>query len=149
MKRKLSDYFPSGAITLKESAKDWQDAVDISMEALLTHDIVDPSYVSAIKKSTIENGPYYLVAPEVAMPHARPEMGAKNTGLTLTLLKEGVVFDDASEPVKLLLGLAAADSTSHIDAIQALCELLSEDDALDSILAAKNEKEVINLLNQY
>ncbi len=83
------------------------------------------------------------------MPHARPEMGAKNTGLTLTLLKEGVVFDDASEPVKLLLGLAAADSTSHIDAIQALCELLSEDDALDSILAAKNEKEVINLLNQY
>ncbi len=49
MKRKLSDYFPSGAITLKESAKDWQDAVDISMEALLTHDMIDPSYVSAIK----------------------------------------------------------------------------------------------------
>lgn len=149
MKRKLLDYFPSGAISLRESATDWQDAVDISMEALLQDDMIDPSYVSAIKKSTIENGPYYLVAPQIAMPHARPEAGAKGTALTLTLLQKGVVFDGAAEPVKLLLGLAAADPTSHIDAIQALCELLSDDDALGELFSAQSEKEITNLLSQY
>lgn len=149
MKKKLIDYFPCGAISLKDCAKDWQDAVDMSMEALLKNDFIDPSYVEAIKKSTIENGPYYVVAPQVAMPHARPEMGAKKTGLTLTLLKEGVMFDEEAGPVNLLLGLSASDATYHIDAIQALCELLSDDDALDSILNAKSEKEVTSVLNKY
>lgn len=54
----------------------------------------------------------------IAMPHARPEEGANKLSLALTLIPSGVNFDaDENDPVKLLIVLAATDSTSHIEAI--------------------------------
>ncbi len=42
--------------------------------------------------------------------------------MSLTLLEQGVYFPGNDEPIKLLIGLSAADADSHIGAIQALSE---------------------------
>ncbi|EBA1394848.1 PTS mannitol transporter subunit IIA, partial [Salmonella enterica] len=103
-------------------------------------------YIQAIKDSTISNGPYYILAPGVAMPHARPECGALKTGMSLTLLRQDVQFTDEDDGIKLLIGLSSADSDSHIGAIQALSELLCEEDVLAALLAAKSEKELADII---
>lgn len=90
------------------------------MASLLRNDFVNEDYVQAIKDSTLNNGHYYILAPGVAMPHARPEFGALKTGMLLTLLKEGETFSDTSESVKLIISLSAADADSHIGVIQAI-----------------------------
>lgn len=143
---RLINYFPEASITIKKSAQNWQEAIDLSMASLLRNDYVNEDYVQAIKDSTLNNGPYYILAPGVAMPHARPEFGALKTGMSLTLLKEGVTFSDTNEPVKLLIGLSAADADSHIGAIQALSELLSEDDQLASLLSCHTEKQLADII---
>ncbi|MCI1898258.1 MAG: PTS mannitol transporter subunit IIA [Enterobacterales bacterium] len=143
---RLINYFPEASITIKKSAQNWQEAIDLSMASLLRNDYVNEDYVQAIKDSTLNNGPYYILAPGVAMPHARPEFGALKTGMSLTLLKEGVTFSDTNEPVKLLIGLSAADADSHIGAIQALSELLSEDDQLASLLNCHTEKQLADII---
>lgn len=117
---RLIDYFPEPSISVIHSAKDWQEAIDFSMVSLLDKNYISENYIQAIKGSTISNGPYYILAPGVAMPHARPECGALKTGMSLTLLKQGVYFPGNDEPIKLLIGLSAADADSHIGAIQAL-----------------------------
>lgn len=143
---RLRDYFPDGAIEVKEAAKDWQEAIDFSMDALLKHKYINPEYIQAIKDSTLSNGPYYILAPGVAMPHARPECGAYQTGLSLILLQQPVHFDNTDEPVKLLIGLAAAHADSHIGAIQALSELLCEDEILESLLSANNAIQLKDII---
>lgn len=143
---RLRDYFPDGAIEVKEAAKDWQQAIDFSMDALLRHQYINSEYIQAIKDSTLSNGPYYILAPGVAMPHARPECGASKTGLSLILLKQSVHFDDNNEPVKLLIGLAAAQADSHIGAIQALSELLCEDETLELMLSANNATQLKDII---
>lgn len=145
---RLIDYFPEASIVIKDSAENWQQAIDYSMAPLLKNQFVNSQYIQAIKDSTITNGPYYILVPEVAMPHARPECGALKTGMSLTLLKKPVVFDEQSEPVKLLIGLAAADSHSHIGAIQALSELLCEDEHLTALLSANTEKQLADIIAQ-
>ncbi|EKQ2060098.1 PTS sugar transporter subunit IIA, partial [Escherichia coli] len=85
---RLSDYFPESSISVIHSAKDWQEAIDFSMTSLLAINYVNESYIQAIKNSTINNGSYYILAPGIAMPHARPECGALKTGMSLTLLKQ-------------------------------------------------------------
>ncbi|EAN1168659.1 PTS mannitol transporter subunit IIA, partial [Salmonella enterica] len=107
---------------------------------------INENYIQAIKDSTISNGPYYILAPGVAMPHARPECGALKTGMSLTLLRQDVQFTDEDDGIKLLIGLSAADSDSHIGAIQALSELLCEEDVLAALLAAKSEKELADII---
>ncbi|VYT71937.1 PTS mannitol transporter subunit IIA [Metakosakonia massiliensis] len=145
---RLIDYFPPSSIAIKSSAANWQQAIDLSMASLLRNKYVSAEYVQAIKDSTLSNGPYYILAPQVAMPHARPEFGALKTGMSLTLLKESVAFGEKSEPVKLLIGLSAADSDSHIGAIQALSELLCEDENLSALLSANTEHQLAAIISR-
>ncbi|HHT1952341.1 TPA: PTS mannitol transporter subunit IIA [Citrobacter farmeri] len=143
---RLIDYFPEASISIKTVAKNWQEAIDFSMSPLLANHYVNANYIQAIKDSTINNGPYYILAPGVAMPHARPECGALKTGMSLTLLKQEVQFADDDEPVKLLIGLSAANADSHIGAIQVLSELLCEEENLAALLAAKSEKQLADII---
>ncbi|MGL5699960.1 MAG: PTS mannitol transporter subunit IIA [Kluyvera sp.] len=145
---RLINYFPENAISIKDSVNDWQQAIDTSMEALLSQNYVNSDYVDAIKKSTLTNGPYYILAPGIAMPHARPECGALKTGMSLVLLRHPVMFGEENEPVKLLIGLSAADADSHIGAIQALSELMCEEENLASLLSVESEQQLKDIISR-
>ncbi|EGI6810497.1 PTS mannitol transporter subunit IIA [Escherichia coli] len=145
---RLIDYFPESSISVIHAAKDWQEAIEFSMASLLAINYVNESYIQAIKDSTTRNGPYYILAPGVAMPHARPECGALKTGMSLTLIEQLVYFPENNEPIKLLIGLSAADADSHIGAIQALSELLCEDEILEQLLTAISEKQLADIISR-
>jgi PTS system ascorbate-specific IIA component len=57
--------------------------------------VIEPEYVTAIVEQHHTLGPYYVLA-GLAMPHARPEEGAKGLGLSLLKLKQGVSFGAGS-----------------------------------------------------
>lgn len=145
----LMNFFHHGAMNIYSGAKSWQHAIDLSMDSLLANNCVTKNYIASIKQTTVDIGPYYLLAPHIAMPHARPECGALKTSLSLTLLRKGVSFDADSPPVNLLIGLAAADADSHIAAIQALSEMLCEDDVINELLHAKDIEELTNIIQRY
>lgn len=145
----LMDFFDRESIAIYSSADDWSQAIDLSMKNILERKYITPDYIQAIKDTTRKIGPYYLLAPGIAMPHARPECGALHTALSFTLLRQGVSFDAESPPVRLLIGLAAKDSDSHIEAIQALSEMLCEDEVIDELFNAKNTEELINIIQRY
>ena len=145
----LIDFFPENSIAIYPSAEHWEHAIDLSMASLIDNHAVKPEYSQAIKDATHEIGPYYILAPEIAMPHARPENGVNHTALSLTLLRKGVIFDADSEPVKLLIGLAAKDADSHIYAIQALSEMFCDDESITSLLNATNTENIKDILKRY
>lgn len=145
----LINFFEHESIAIYSSADDRSQAIDLSMKNLLERKYITPDYIQAIKDTTREIGPYYLLAPGIAMPHARPECGALQTALSVTLLRQGVSFEAESPPVRLLIGLAAKDSDSHIEAIQALSEMLCENEVIDELLDAKNTEELINIIQRY
>ncbi|VDZ76899.1 PTS family membrane transport system protein [Salmonella bongori] len=64
---RLIDYFPEASITIKPAAVNWQEAVDFSMASLLANRYINENYIQAIKDSTVSNGPYYILAPGVAI----------------------------------------------------------------------------------
>jgi PTS system mannitol-specific IIA component len=145
----LIDYFPQNAFTVHQQDCDWQQAIDLSMSGLLENNIVEPRYVAAIKNSTQQNGAYYILTPEVAMPHARPEAGALGTGLTLTVLPQGVYFNDENPQVKVLIGLAAKDADSHINAIQLLSEMFCDDRAIEQLTQATKVSEIKDIVLRF
>jgi mannitol/fructose-specific phosphotransferase system IIA component (Ntr-type) len=66
-------------------------ALEICAKPLLDLQVIAPEYVTAIVEQHRTLGPYYVLAPGLAMPHARPEEG-KGLGLSLLKLKQGVSF---------------------------------------------------------
>lgn len=131
-------------------AKDWREAIKIACQPLIDKGCIEPRYVDAIYKSHEQIGPYYVLGPGIAMPHARPEEGVNQLSLALTIIEKGVEFGaDENDPVKLLIVLAATDNDSHINAIVKLAELFDNQDDIDTLLQAKSKAEVLAVINHY
>ncbi len=130
--------------------KDWREAIKIACQPLIDKGCIEPRYVDAIYKSHEQIGPYYVLGPGIAMPHARPEEGVNQLSLALTIIEKGVEFGaDENDPVKLLIVLAATDNDSHINAIVKLAELFDNQDDIDILLQAKSKAEVLAVINHY
>ena len=68
-------------VRFEKSAKDWEDAIRIATKDLLAGGYIKESYVDGIIDCVKEFGPYIVIAPDIALPHARPEKGAIRPGL--------------------------------------------------------------------
>ncbi len=141
----LKDLLTEKTIKLNVRAKSWEEAIRIGGELLVDNDFVEERYVEAMVKNVKEMGPYIVIAPGVAMPHARPEDGVKQVCMSLITLEEPVVFDN-EESVKLILAFGATDHHTHLQALSDLMKLFSNSSYLDTILQASEIKEVINVI---
>ncbi|WP_181359954.1 PTS sugar transporter subunit IIA [Vibrio splendidus] len=125
-------------------------AIDLTCSTLLASNKIEASYVEAIKQKHKDIGAYYVLAPKIAMPHARPEDGVKEASLQVTVFKKGVDLESEDNgDVYLSITLAAMDSDSHIHTIMALSELFQNDDDIDAIIAAETEQAIIEILKRY
>jgi len=114
-----------GRIRILERVGEWAEAVRISGELLAADGLVAPSYVEHMIQTCQELGPYIAIAPGVAIPHARPEDGAKGLGLSLVVVREGVWFGSHNDPVRVLIAFATPDRSAHIDLLRQLANLLA------------------------
>lgn len=76
----LTTWLSDATIALRQSVETRPQALDICARPLLKADVIEPAYVTAIVEQHQRLGPYYVLAPGLAMPHARPEEGAKGPG---------------------------------------------------------------------
>ncbi|EGR1859343.1 PTS sugar transporter subunit IIA [Vibrio cholerae] len=146
----LSELITSDVIRIYPNAADWKDAVQKSCQALIDNGAVEPRYVDAIFRSHEELGPYYVVGPSMAMPHARPEDGVNRLSLAITVIQQGVHFNsEGNDPVKMLVTLAATDSESHVGAIAQLAELFMNEEHVEQICHAQTIEDVLAVIKNY
>ncbi len=88
----------------------------IGFDLLVAADVVEPRYYQAILDAVEQHGPYFVLAPGLALPHGRPEEGVKKTGFALVTLKKPLEFNhEDNDPVDILITLAAVDAHTHPD----------------------------------
>lgn len=136
----------NGQIQVIESADNWEKAIEIAAQPLIKNGKIKYGYVENIIKNIKELGPYIILLPGVAMPHARPDENVMESSLSLLKINEGVSFSEDTEDVKLMFVLAAKDSNSHIEIIEQLTELLGDDEKIEKLMKAETIEEVENLI---
>ncbi|KAA8730457.1 PTS sugar transporter subunit IIA [Ewingella americana] len=146
----LNDWLTPDTIHIRHDITDWREAVKASAEPLLANGTITADYVEAIFAQHEKLGPYYVLAPGIAMPHARPEEGAEGLGLSLLTLPHGVKFNsEDNDPVYSVVMLAAPDKHSHIELISELAELFSSEDEMQKIFAAKDIKTIQEIISKF
>ena len=92
------------------------------------------------------HGPYFVIAPGIALAHAKPSEVVLSTGLSLVTLADPVVFGhESNDPVRLVIGLCAVDHDSHIEMLAELSALLSDEATVNSLLNAVDTEHIRNL----
>lgn len=121
------------SIRLKAHAKDWKEAIKLGTDMLVAAGCVKPSYHDAIIKGIEDIGPYILIAPGLAFPHARPEDGVVKTAFALVTLSEAVSFDPNEAPVDVLIFLAGINPNDHMEGLQEITSILEDDESESGI----------------
>ena len=145
LKQALTD---NDSIRLGVSASDWQEAVKLAVEPLVESGAVKPEYYDAIIESTEKHGPYYVLMPGMAMPHARPEAGVLRDAFSLITLTKPVTFSDGKE-VSVLLALAATSSKIHTSvAIPQIIALFELENSVERLQSCQTKQDVVDMIEE-
>lgn len=145
----LNELLTEQTIQLKERVSNWEEAIKVASQPLVDQQSIRPDYVEAMITNVKELGPYIVIAPNIAIPHARPETGVEQLGMSFLRLEEPVYFSEKEKHrAQLIIVLAAIDNQTHLKALAQLTELLSNEDNVEKLIEARDQETVIELINQ-
>lgn len=142
----LKDLIYGNRIQITQHAENWQEAIRLAAQPLLDDHSIEASYVDAMIESVNRFGPYIVLDDYFALPHAKPEGKVNWLAMSLLVVKEEV--DLVGHPVNVFLVLATVDSSSHLDALANLSDILSERENLQ-LFRKGDKEEILALLNRY
>ncbi|WP_188014462.1 PTS sugar transporter subunit IIA [Vibrio harveyi] len=150
LKQSLID---NNSIKLQAPASNWREAIKIGTDMLIASGAIQPSYHDAIISSVEELGPYICIAPNLALPHARPENGVIRTAFALVTLEEPIYFEGEDEPVDVLITLAGSSSDEHMEGLMEVTQVLDDEDSetgvdLDKLRRCRNKTDVFNVIDE-
>lgn len=143
---KLAVAFGEDSIRVLAVALDREHAVQLSGDLLVSSGRVTPVYVDEMVEVLETHGPYFVIAPGVALAHSKPSESVISTGLSLITLAEPVIFENAAnDPVRVVIGMCATDHDSHIEMLAELAAFLSDEPTVKSLLNAVDTEQIREL----
>ena len=132
-------------IQIISKVKDWREAIHVAVQPLVNGGYCEARYIDEIIKNTEKLGPYYVLCENLALVHGRTDQGVLKRQIAITLLEEPIKFKEDGYNVRVMVTLAATDSDSHMEILQAMSQLFSEQDSVQNILNARTENEIYDL----
>lgn len=140
---------PLNQVKINVEASDWQSAVRATGRILVENELAEEEYIEAMVRMVEELGPYIVMTPGIAIPHARPEEGAKRVGFAAIKLAVPIEFgNEYNDPVYLVLGFCSPNATEHVALLAKIAAVLEAEDILESIKAANTAEELVALFNR-
>lgn len=136
-------------IQLKVGATDWADALTVAARPLIDEDKITPAYVAGMIASVNELGPYIVIAPGLALGHARPSAAVKQTAIAIATLAQPVKFGNAAnDPVDLVIILASVDANAHLSIMRQIVGFLNSKANLEWLREATTAADATAIADQ-
>ena len=145
----LKELLTDETIRFTEETLNWQEAIKLSSQPLLEEDKITDNYVEEMINRVEEFGPFIHIGEGIALPHARPEDGVNELGMTLLKVSEPVLLaDQAEHPIDIFITLAAVDNETHLKALATLTQILTNKEKLQQLKQAENVADVQRVIYQ-
>jgi PTS system ascorbate-specific IIA component len=135
------------AIIVGAEADDWRAAVRLAGRALTASGAARPGYADEMIRMIDEHGPYVVIAPGLALAHARPGPDVLADGLAVVTLATPVSFGHPhNDPVSVVLGLAIKSADTHIETVAGLANVFNDSRAIARLATAASVAEVLDIM---
>ncbi|BDZ53798.1 PTS ascorbate transporter subunit IIA [Agromyces marinus] len=126
---------------------DWRAAVRAAGDALVRSGATFPGYTDRMIRVLEEFGAYVVIAPGLALAHARPGPDVRRSGLAVVTLAEPVAFGHPhNDPVRVVLGLAATGPEEHVASVAESANAFNDPAVIERLAAAASPAEVRSVL---
>ena len=146
----LQDLLSEDNVSFRYPAETWEDVIRHGGQLMVDAGFTDPTYTEAMIDVVRDMGPYIVLAPGLAMPHARPEMGAKQVGAALVTLEKPIDFGSPeNDPVSVAIFLCAPNKDEHIQLLTDIATLFGDEEFLDAAVNFESIEDVQSFLAEH
>ncbi|WP_047982684.1 BglG family transcription antiterminator [Ornithinibacillus contaminans] len=143
----LNELINLSSITTTASVASWDDAIRLSAKSLLDQEKIEARYVDAMIQYC-EKDSYIVIAPGIAIPHAAPEDGALEVGMSLLQIKDGVTYLNDYR-IHVIIAISAVDKQQHIHALMQLMNLVGSERERNKLIQANSPEEIYDIIEHY
>ncbi len=124
-----------------------EEVIHFSGQLLVNSGKVKETYIEKMEEAFHDLGPYMVMAPGIAMPHARPSGDVSEPCISFIRLKEPVSFHHPlNDPVRLVFALGGVENDSHLALLQELGKFLEDDNVRERLLTITSYGELEKLI---
>lgn len=146
----LQDLLSEDNVSFRYPAETWEDVIRHGGQLMVDAGFTDPTYTEAMIDVVRDMGPYIVLAPGLAMPHARPEMGSKQVGAALVTLEKPIDFGSPeNDPVSVAIFLCAPNKDEHIQLLTDIATLFEDEEFLDAAVNFESIEDVQSFLAEH
>ena len=132
-------------VQIKEQVDNWEQGIALAAQPLLNQDYFEQSYITSMIDSVKKLGPYIVIAPEIAIAHARPNDEVNKIGLSLVKLNQHINFSEEGHYASLIFVLSAVDNEGHLEILRHLATTLGDQEVVNQLLKAQEVKDILNI----
>jgi len=144
----LISYFGAGSIVAQDTSPSFADAVSQSVSLLVASGKAQLSYVDEVLESLKTLGPYFVIAPGLALAHAKPSDSVLAPGMALLKLAQPVISGSANDPVSLIFSFCSPNASEHVEMLGDFGQLMSTDEVMNNLLNASALSVIEGILFQ-
>ena len=145
----LRELMSESSIKLDVEVKDWEEAVRLGGKLLQDEGKVEEAYIEGMVTAIKQLGPYVVIAPGIALPHAAIRLGVNDVGMSFIRLKNPVAFAAGDrDPIDLIFTFSTPDKTSHVQALHQLGRMIADEDALAVLRQAADVAEILKIVEE-
>jgi Phosphotransferase system mannitol/fructose-specific IIA domain (Ntr-type) len=146
----LQDLLSEDNVSFHYPAETWEDVIRHGGQLMVDAGFTELTYTEAMIDVVRDMGPYIVLAPGLAMPHARPEMGAKQVGTALVTLEKPIDFGSPeNDPVSVAVFLCAPNKDEHIQLLTDIATLFEDEEFLDAAVNFESIEDVQAFLSEH
>jgi len=139
---------PAESVALGVDAEDWRAAVRAAGAALTESGCTEIAYSDEMIRMIEEHGPYIVIAPGLALAHARPGPTVLKDGLSVVTLANPVDFGHPyNDPVSVVVALAVVSTEAQIALVAELANVFNDSTAITDLAAASTVEDVRRILD--
>lgn len=150
----LRDLMEKGLFAIYDEPMEWQDAIRAAVQPLVDHGDATPEYANVIIDRIKRFGPYIVVAPDIALPHAEDSEHVLRSSICFVKFNHPVSFaeedfekSNPEKTAKLFFALSSEDEMKHLRNLRALTEeCLRNRELVDKLCEATTEEEIRSIL---
>ena len=149
LKHNLAELLPLERISINHTVENWSEAILHAGRLLYSTGAAEERYGPAMVKTARQLGPYFVVAPGIAIAHALPQEGVIKPAFALVTLQPALPFGNSeNDPVRLLIVIAAVDTQQHVEALKEIADILSNPVSRKALMQANSQSDAFDILTK-
>lgn len=146
----MSKLFNNNMLEYNHTLKNWREVVFRGVELLAENGYATVKLADAIFESTSTYGAYYVLEEGLCLLHAKPGSYILKNGASTIILEDLIEFNNQKDKrAKIVITLAAKDSSSHIELIQEFAHYFTNENFKKSLYKVKTIQEFKKLVEEF